>query len=98
MATITQVFTVSYVAGLLGEDPELVEAIIANDDNLTYGAIITVHTDTDEAILALTTDGIDEIKDMLESARRSDRTWTEFLNDFVSDPEIAARVKTKQLR
>ena len=93
MATVTQAFTVHHVAKRLGEDPELIEAIIANDDNLTYGAIVTVHTDTDEAILALTADGIDELKDMLESARRSDRTWTEFLDDFVSDPEIIARVK-----
>ena len=98
MATVTQVFTVHHVAKRLGEDPELIEAIIANDDNLTYGAIITVHTDTDEAILALTADGIDELKDMLESARRSDRTWAEFLDDFVSDPEIIARVKAARPR
>ena len=97
MATVTQAFTVHHVAKRLGEDPELIEAIVANDDNLTYGAIITVHTntDTDEAILALTADGVDELKDVLESTRRSDRTWTEVLDDFVSDPQIAARVKTK---
>lgn len=98
MATITQVFTVGYVAKQLGEDPELVEAIIANDDNLSYGAIINVHTDTDEAIPALTADGIDELIDMLRSARRSSRTWAEFLEDFVSDPEIVDRVKAKAPR
>ena len=98
MATITQVFTVGYVAKRLGGNPELIEAIIANDDNLTYGAIITVHTDTDEAILALTADGIDELKDMLRSARRSSRTWAEFLEDFVTDPEIITKVKAKAPR
>ncbi len=98
MATVTQVFTVDYVARRLGEDPELLEAIIANDDNLTYGAIITVHTDTDEAILALTANGIDELKDMLRDARRTSLTWTEFLEAFVADPEIIERVKAKPMR
>lgn len=98
MATVTQVFTVDYVARRLGEDPELLEAIIANDDNLTYGAILTVHTDTDEAILALTANGIDELKDMLRDARRTNRTWAEFLEAFVADPKIIERVKANALR
>ena len=42
MATVTHVFTIDYVAKMLGEDPELLEAIVSNDDNLTYGDIISV--------------------------------------------------------
>ena len=44
MAAVTHVCTLDYVAKMLGEDPELLEAIVYNDDNLTYGAIISVHT------------------------------------------------------
>ena len=44
MATVTQVSTLDYVAKMLGEDPELLEAIVWNDDNLSYGAIISVYT------------------------------------------------------
>ena len=50
MATVTHVFTIEYAAKLLGEDPELLEAIISNDDNLTYGTIIYVCTGTDESV------------------------------------------------
>ena len=54
---------------MLGEDPELLEAIVYNDDNLSYGAIISVYTGPDETITALTDDGIDELKNMLSDAR-----------------------------
>ena len=49
MATVTHVYTIEYAAKLLGEDPELLDAIIFNDDNLTYGTIIFVCTGTDES-------------------------------------------------
>lgn len=95
MATVTQVYTVAYVARLLDEDQEMLEAIVYNDDNLSYGAIISVHTGADEAITALTGDGIGELRDMLADARRSQQHWRDFLEDFVSDPDIIARVKEK---
>ena len=44
MATVTQVYTVAFVARLLDEDEEMLQAIVYNDDNLSYGAIISVHT------------------------------------------------------
>jgi len=92
MATVTQVYTIEYAAKLLGEDPELLEAIISNDDNLTYGTIIYVCTGTDESINTLTEDGIDELRDMLKDARRSEDVWNNFLEDFVEDPDVIARV------
>ena len=51
MATVTHICTLDYVAKMLGEDPELLEAIVYNDDNLTYGSIISVYTGPDEAIM-----------------------------------------------
>ena len=33
MATVTHVCTIDCVAKMLGEDPELLEAIVYNDDN-----------------------------------------------------------------
>ena len=68
MATVTHVCTIDYVAQMLGEDPELLEAIVYNDDNLAYGAIISVYTGPDETITALTDDGIEELQDMLRAA------------------------------
>jgi hypothetical protein len=93
MATVTHVCALDYVAKILGEDLELLEAIVWNDDNLTYGSIISVYTGPDETITALTDDGIEELTDMLADARRSPGDWSSFLNAFVSDPDIIARVK-----
>jgi len=93
MATVRHVCTIEHVAKMLGEDLEMLEVILENEDNLSYGAIISIHTGSEEGITALTDDGIDELKDMLHDARRSPDTWRAFLEDFVADPDIIARVK-----
>ena len=98
MATVTHVSTLDYVAKMLGEDPELLEAIVWNDDNLSYGAIISVYTGQDDTITALTDDGIDELKDMLRDARITTETWHAFLDDFVDDAELVARIKAQSPR
>jgi hypothetical protein len=98
MATVTHVTTLGHVAKMLGEDQDLLEAIVYNDDNMTYGNIVSVFTGTDDAITALTDDGIEELKDMLAAARRSTKDWHDFLKAFVSDPDVIARVKDQPLR
>ena len=74
MAVVTHVRTINHVAKMLGEDIELLEAIICNDDNLTYGNIVKVYASPDKAISALTDDGIEELKDMIQSARINTKT------------------------
>lgn len=98
MATVTHVSTIEHVSKMMDEDQELLEAIVYNDDNMTYGNIVSVYTGTDESITALTDDGISEIKDMLAAARRSTKDWHDFLRDFVADPDIIARVKDQPPR
>ncbi|AGA07318.1 MULTISPECIES: hypothetical protein [Sinorhizobium] len=98
MATITHVFTINHVAEMLGEDRELLEAIVSNSDNLTYGSIISVVHGDDETITALTDDGMDELRQMLADARRSPEAWNDFLDCFVDDEEVIARVKAKSPR
>ncbi|MBW6426043.1 hypothetical protein KX729_32220 [Rhizobium sp. XQZ8] len=100
MATITYVFTLSHVAEMLGEDVELLQAIVSNSDNLTYGSIISVIEGDDASVTALTDDGIDELTHMLSEARRSPATWAEFLDDFeiLADPDAIARIKAKSTR
>jgi len=98
MATITYVFTINHVAEMLGEDLELLEAIVSNSDNLTYGSIISVVHGDDETITALTDDGINELNQMLSAARRSPEACNEFLDSFVDDEELIARVKAKSPR
>lgn len=93
MATVTQVYALDHVARMLGENLEMLEAIVSNDDNLSYGNIISVHTGTDESATVITAHGIEELRDMLRDARRSPEHWSDFLKDFVEDPDIIARVK-----
>jgi hypothetical protein len=98
MATVTHVCTLDYVAKMMGEDPELLEAIVYNDDNLSYGSIISIYTGPDDTITALTDDGIDELKDMLRDARITPETWNEFLEDLVDDEELVVRIKARSPR
>lgn len=98
MATVTYVRTLGYVASILDEDVELLEAIVSNDDNLSYGNIIIVYTGTDEVITALTDHGVEERADMLSEARLTTKSWHQFLDAFVDDPELAARFKTQTSR
>lgn len=73
MAAVTRFCTLDFVARMLGEDRDLFEIIIVNDDNLPYGAIVTVHTGSDGAITALTDDSIIELKNMIAAALRPTR-------------------------
>ena len=98
MTATTYVCSITHVATRLGEDPELLEAIVSNDDNLSYGNIVSVHIGPDDYITALTGDGVHELRDMLASARVSVEEWHSFLDDFVDEPDIIARVKDQPLR
>lgn len=98
IATITHVHALAYAAEMLGDDVELLQAIIWSGDNLTYGSIISVYTGLDETITALTEDGVDELSDMLREARRTTQTWHGLRDDFVDDQEFATRFKAQPPR
>ena len=42
--------------------------------------------------------GIEELGDMLRAARMTPDTWHEFLDDFVHDAELVARIKAQSPR
>jgi hypothetical protein len=92
MVTVTHVHTLAHVARILGEDPELLEAITDNEDNLDYGDIITVWTGPEETMTALTDSGMKGLRDLLADARRSEGAWQDFLQSFVEDPDLRARL------
>ncbi|GLT12942.1 MAG: hypothetical protein RIE24_00200 [Silicimonas sp.] len=98
MAAVTHACSIDYVARMLGEDAELLEAIIYNDDNLTYGNIVSIYVGPDETITALTDDGIEELKEMIRAARITKKTWHDFLDNFVDDTDLVTRIKAKSLR
>ena len=98
MAALTYVCSLDHVANRLGEDLELLKAIVSNDDNLTYGNIVSVQIGNKDYITALTSDGIEELQDMLANARVSINDWQSFLDDFVDEPDIIDRLKKQPLR
>ena len=98
MSAVTHVCTIDYVAKMLDEDVELLEAIVYNNDNLTYGSIISVYVGPDETITALTDDGIEELTDLIKAARLTTKTWYVFLDDFVDDTDLVLRIKAKSPR
>jgi len=98
MATVSHVFSIDYAAELLNEDSELLQAIVSNDDNLSYGGIIRVYTGSGEAITSLTRDGMEELQQMLAHARRTTHEWSDFLDTFVDDKELITHFKAKSPR
>ncbi|MEQ3728126.1 MAG: hypothetical protein ABNH38_12025 [Tateyamaria sp.] len=77
---------------------ELFEAIISNDDNLSYGNIVSVYAGAEETVTALTDDGIAEQTDMIRDTRITTKTWHEFLDEFVDVAKLVARIKAKSPR
>ena len=98
MAVTTYVCSIEQVARQLNEEQDFIEAIVSNDDNLTYGNIVSVQVGDDDYITALTDHGIEELRDMVPSARVSIDEWHSFLEDFIDDPKIIDRVKKLRLR
>jgi hypothetical protein len=98
MGTVTSVIALEWVAKRLGEDQELLEEILCNSDNLTYGSIITVHVGPDQTITTLTQDGVQELSELLADARRSADEWESFLNSCLLDPDLIRRFKNHQSR
>lgn len=98
MPTVRHVFTLDYVTGILNEHPDLIAAIVSNDDNLSYGSIITVCAGLHDYMTAITDEGIDELRDFIADFRRSPEEWDAFLQSVIDDPETIENVKTHKAR
>ncbi|MDR3561517.1 MAG: hypothetical protein P4N59_08800 [Negativicutes bacterium] len=98
MATVRHVFMLDYVADILGEHPDLIDAIVSNDDNLSYGSIITVSDGPDDFKTAMTRNAIDELRDLLADLRRSPAEWDDFLASIIDDAQIIKSIKAHHPR
>lgn len=93
MAAVRNVLTLDYVASILGEHPELIDAIAANDDNFSYGSIITISAGRDDFKTAITPDAVAELRDLLADIRSSPDMWDDFLHTNFDDPDTIENVK-----
>ena len=65
MARDTTVYSLAYVATMIGENRELIEVVAANSDNIDYGEMIHIIDGTEEGITAFTARGIESLQEFL---------------------------------
>lgn len=98
MAAVTHIYLSSYVANILDEHPELIEAIISNNDNLSYGSIISVAMGPDKWQTAITSQGIEELQEFIADFCQSPEDWDGLLNSIIDEPDIIQAVKNHKPR
>jgi hypothetical protein len=92
MARPTMVYTIEYVATLIGENLELLQEIASNSDNIDYGEMIHAHDGTDEGITTFTDRGIESLKEFLAEVRTWEGGVRQFLVDSQCDLEMIERI------
>jgi hypothetical protein len=98
MARPTHVYTIDYVATLIGENVELIRQIASNSDNIDYGEIIHAHDGSEEGITTFTDRGIESLQEFLADIRTWDGGVRQFLIDEQCDPERIERIVADQLK
>lgn len=96
MARPTHVYTIEYVATLIGENLELLEEIASNSDNIDYGEMIHVYDGTDEGITTFTDRGIEGLQEFLADMRSWEGGVRQFLLDEQCDPEKIERISADE--
>ncbi|HZG30004.1 hypothetical protein [Rhizobium sp. C4] len=96
MAQPTHVYTIEYVATLIGENLELLEEIASNSDNIDHGEMIHVYDGADEGIITFTDRGIESLQQFLADLRSSEGGVRQFLLNEQCDPEKIERIITDQ--
>ena len=96
MARSTYVYSIGYVAALIGENLELLEEVAANSDNIDYGEMIRVCDGTDETITAFTDRGIESLQEFLADVRTRDGGIRAFLERNECDPQVIERIDAEE--
>ena len=96
MARVTCVFTLEYVARMIGENQELLEVIAANSDNVDYGEMIDVVDGTENETKAFTKRGIESLQELLEDIRSWPGGIRQFLITEQCEPDLIQRILADQ--
>lgn len=92
MARSRFIYTLKEVAGMIGENLELIEEITANSDNIAEGELVYVRDGSEDGTKGLTENGIDDLQALLADIRTGDGGIRQFLVDEQCDPEMIERV------
>ena len=92
MAQTTHVYTIQFVAKMIGENLELIEEIASNPANINDGEMIHVRNGTEEGITTFTDRGIESLQEFLADVRTREGGIRQFLSDERCDPELIERI------
>jgi hypothetical protein len=98
MARSRFIYTLKEVAGMIGENLELIEEITANSDNIAEGELVYVRDGSEDGTKGLTENGIDDLRELLADIRTWDGGIRQFLVDEQCDPEMIERVMADELK
>ena len=97
MARSRFIYTLKEVAGMIGENLELIEEVTANSDNIAEGELVYVRDGSEDGTKGLTENGIDDLRDLLADIRTWEGGIRQFLVDEQCDPEMIERVMVDEL-
>lgn len=97
MARSRFIYTLKEVAGMIGENLELLEEVTANSDNIAEGELVYVRDGSEDGTKGLTENGIDDLQELLADIRTWDGGIRQFLVDEQCDPEMIERVMADEL-
>lgn len=98
MARSRFIYTLKEVAGMIGENLELIEEITANSDNIAEGELVYVRDGSEDGTKGQTENGIDDLQALLADIRTWDGGIRKFLVDEQCDPEMIERVMADEAK
>lgn len=98
MARSRVIYTLKEVAGMIGENLELIEEVTANSDNIAEGELVYVRDGSEDGTKGLTENGVDDLRDLLANIRTWDGAIRQFLLDERCDPEMIERVMADEAK
>lgn len=98
MARSRFIYTLKEVAGMIGENLELIEEVTANSDNIAEGELVYVRDGSEDGTKGLTENGIDDLQDLLADIRTWDGGIRQFLVDEQCDPQTIERVMADEVK
>lgn len=98
MARSRVIYTLKEVAGMIGENLELIEEVTANSDNIDEGEMLHVSDGSEYGTTALTADGVEGLQELLADIRTWKGGIRQFLLDERGDPEMIERVMADEAK